>query len=231
MDNFLGTVGKIFRFSLGVGAGCFLLALLNGYSLEQSAALAGTVVAIGWVLWGGLALSPEYKKAAVFFAEVTAVGVEALVKKLPAPAPNLPINGRQHPRPNGLVEPPATRKILVNHAGGSHYITMEQHTPYRRQVILFLALGGRGSTQSFIKRDMVNHTLSNGDLVDFDLWRRITDDLVTAGLFFKNRRHGTRPRRELSEVLGLIESGATLASEPVMGEIVTDPAEGFPVDA
>jgi hypothetical protein len=108
-------------------------------------------------------------------------------------------------------------------------MTMEEHTPYRRQAILFLALGGRGSEQSFIKRDMLNHTLSNGDLVDFDLWRRITDDLVKAGLFFKDKRNGTRPRRELSEVISLVEGGATLASEPVRGEVVTDPAEGFPV--
>lgn len=218
---------RIFRYSLGVGLGCFLLALLNGYSLEQSAILAGTVVAIGWVLWGGIALSTEYQKAAIFFAEMAAVGIGVLVKKPAAPALEAPSNGRQHQHPNGLVKPPATRKILVNDAGGSHYIIMEEHSPYRRQVILFLALGGRGSIQSFVKRDMVNYTLSNGDLVDFDLWRRITDDLVLAGLFFKDRRNGTRPRRELSEVLSLIENGAALASEPVNGTVITDPAEGY----
>ena len=59
------------------------------------------------------------------------------------------------------------------------------------------------------------------------MWKRITDDLVLAGLFSKDKKNGTRPRRELSEVLSLIESGATLASEPVNGTVITDPAEGY----
>ena len=138
-------MGKLFRFSIGMGVGSFFLALFNGFPLEQSGLLAGSLVAFGWALWGGLALSPEYKKAAVFFAEVTAVGVEALLKKLPAPAPRPSLNGRRQPHTNGLVSPPATRQILVNTAHGSHWMTMEEHTKYRRLVILFLALGGARS--------------------------------------------------------------------------------------
>ena len=76
---------------------------------------------------------------------------------------------------------------------------------------------------------MKKHLLSNGAKVDYDLWKRITDDLVLAGLFFKDKRNGARPRRELAEILSLVESGATLASEPVRGQVVTNPAAGFPV--
>ena len=160
-------MGKLFRYSLGVGVGCFFLALFNGFPLEQAGLLAGSLVAIGWALWGGIALSPEYKKVAVVFAEVTAVGVEMLVKKLPAPG--LSPNGRHHSHSNGSVKPPPTRQILVNTAHSSHYMTLEEHTEYRRLVILFLALGGR--IQSFKKRDMEIRLLSNGDKVDFDMWK------------------------------------------------------------
>ena len=218
---------KLLRYSLGVSVGVTTLIKLSGASWELSATVAVAVVAFGWILWGFLSLSSEYQKMAIFAVDFTAGAVDVLFGQksiedsddggtdlAPEPEEWL-LDLQQLPKPE--------RKILVHDRNGTHYITMDEEldTPYRQQVMSFLVLGIRAGGFTF--RQLQGRRLSGGQVIEQELWTKITDDLVTAGLFQKGSGStGTKPRIGTAwDVINRVAGGASLSGEPLTGEILS----------
>ena len=218
---------KLLRYSLGVGAGALTLIKLSGTSWELSATGAIAVVAFGWLLWGFLSLSSEYKKMAVFAVECTTGAVGFLLGQKRSEDTEEDETGLALAPEDWLLKlqqlPRPKRQVLVHDKNGSHWMTLDDNldTPYRQLVMSFLVLGIRAGGFTF--RQLQGRRLSGGQVVEQALWTKITGDLVTARLFQKGSgSKGTTPRIGTAlDVINQVAGGARLQGEPISGEILS----------
>ena len=187
---------RIGRYTFGVGFGAFLLATVGGSAWPQASQLAGAAVAIGWLFWGVLALQGELGAVAGGAARFAFDAAGAMFSRSESDAEN---DGLNIAEIETLPAAPATRFIRINDANGSRWLAVDcpRRTPYRNQVRSFLILGER--VGSFTWRDLRGRSLGGEVRIDRKLWGRITGDLVRAGLFWKDRQRGTRPRSGLRD--------------------------------
>ena len=222
---------KILQYSFGVGIGAIALGALAGWPWETAGIFAGILVALGWLLWGVLSLADEIQGVlGMAFALAGGVTKTLFTSGMPAPAiePETDIHTNSASEKLGELVPTAGRRVRVNDRHGWHWIEMgtDTDTPYRRRVMAFLVLGNR--VGSFKFRDLRDRTLSDGTRIEYKLWNRFTDDLVTAGLFLKDRQKGTRPRTgDVTWCFERLSNGVALEHEPVYGEIILNPADGY----
>lgn len=201
---------KLGRYTLGVGAGVFVLALVSSKPAGAALALAAGAVAVGWFLWGALALADEYKRGALFAAEVT-IGAARLALAGPK-AKAVGLANDTNDLDRALEQVPAqagapARWIVVNDKSGAHLMSAPGPlADERRRLLSFLALGER--LGSFRFRDMRGRALASGGRVDWATWRALTDDLAGAGLFLKDKAAGARPIGGALAVMQRIERGA-----------------------
>jgi hypothetical protein len=207
---------RIARYTLGVGGGAFLLALVGGQALPQAAQLAGIAISIGWAIWGALALSGELGTVAGGVGRFAFDAVGAMFSRSDGDAENDELNIAKN---ETLAPAPATRFIRVNDKNGSRWLAVDDgpRGDYRRQVVSFLILGAR---VGFTFRAMKNRALPGQVRVDYSLWSALSDDLCAAGMLAKDRRNGTRLALTLGDALERVASGAPLPGDVIVGEIV-----------
>ena len=215
---------RLLRYSLGVGVGGFALVLLFGWQWEQAGVLAVGLVAIGWLVWGFLALSDEWHRVAGFAFETTGSAVSTLFRWSVGEVET----GDQDEWDEELEEPieehlgpaDATRWVRVNDHRGHHYMPLDppEETAYRRQMVAFLSLGAR--LNSFKFRDMEGRKICGSILINQALWTKFTDDLRNSGLFWKDKQKGTRPRVDVEHCFERVSAGVTLSYGPISGEVL-----------
>jgi hypothetical protein len=220
----MSAFAKLTRYSLGVGGGTLLLSLASMRPWQEAVALSAGLVAVGWVLWGAIALADEFKTAGLFAAEVAGGALAAVVMSRQPESAGEAESEPPEAEPVESVTP--ARWVRVHDRRGVHMLRLHpDETPFRRRVFAFVILGER--LGSFKFRDMRGRRLSCGERVDYDLWRKYTDCLAASGLFLKDKSQGARPIGGVQAVLRRLAGDCRLAGEPVHGELVTDPREGW----
>ena len=203
---------KLMRFSLGAYVGAAMLLVVASQneprlSLGDVIILPLAVVGLGWMLWAFGAFGEELGRASEFAAD----GVRAMaVRMLYAPEPEDPPAAQ--PTQARIATPPhfPPRIVRVNDTHGQHEMTVipAGESDYRRLVIGFVIRGEQ--IGSYIFRDMKGRTV-DGQRVDFDLWRRVTDE----SWVFTKGNHGTRLLYPVREAVAKIAGGLRLANEKV----------------
>lgn len=204
------SLAKLTRYSLGVGAGVFILGLVSGWTLPEAASLAATCVAAGWLLWGIGALADDYARLGQFAADLvqgtfslafrsSAEEEEEVGEETPLQAPPRPFSAP--PRLLTIHDRHGTRQMPLNPPG---------ETPYRRLVTSFLIKGH--VVGSFAFRDLQGRCLPDGTRIDFAVWRRMTSEPY---LFVKTT-HGTHLRYPVAQTLQKLAAGTPLVNEQVM---------------
>lgn len=184
-------MAKLIRFSLACYIGVFLLTLSSARhnpDLTLQDILLFPLMPVGavWVLWAVGVIGEDA-------AEVVRYGTERVIVAL-ARAPELP-------------QPERVRQIHVHDHFGDHLIDYNPEPDYRRLVIGFVIRGGQIGGYTY--RQMQNRMLAGAERVDFELWRRITDESYV----FVKSNHGTALRYPLMETVRKLAEGLPLANE------------------
>lgn len=198
------SVQKLMRYSVGVGGGVFIIGLVAWRPIGEALGLAAVVVAAGWVLWGGLALAPEFKS--VFGLASSAARVVA--ERRAAPAAGLVLDAQladDDDQADDQAEPPA-RWVVVHEKSGPRVLALKGRADdFERRVIAFLILGER--LGSFKYRNMKGRALSTGERLNYPSWRAFTDALAGRGMFLKDKAEGARPVGGVRSVINRVSAG------------------------
>jgi len=188
-----------FRFYLGAVAVLFVASDNRDMTITANQIVLLPLAAVGavWILWGLAEFGDELTGVAVGTAEITRAAVGALIYREPAELSDI--------RP-AVTTPPRT--IRLNDARGAHSLTLPAvgELPYRDMVGHFVIRGA--VLGGYTARAMMGRRVC-GRLVDFGLWRDVTDESYV----FRKTNHGARLIYPVGETLDKLAAGMPLANE------------------
>ena len=190
-----------FRFYLGAVAVLFAASDNQDVAItaNQIILLPLAVVGTAWIVWSLSALGDGLAAPMAAPAEFTRALVGALIDRESADAD---LSDSQH------AASASPRMIRLNDARGAHSLTLPAagELPYRDLVGHFVIRGAvRGS---YTARAMMGRRVC-GRLVDFGLWRDVTDESYV----FRKTNHGARLIYPVGETLDKLTAGLPLANE------------------